>query len=92
MCRADIRPTHGVHPLRNHRCRRAAELAGTATAREPDRGALRLLADSPLGATEAMMLAHCFTNAMLDVLVRDGLAKRSGGRCGRCGGGSRCRG
>jgi hypothetical protein len=28
-----------------------------------------------LGATEAMMLAHCFTNAMLDALVRDGLAK-----------------
>jgi hypothetical protein len=37
---ANIRPTHGVHPVRNHRCRRATELAGTATAREPDRGAM----------------------------------------------------
>ena len=36
--------------------------------------ALRLLAGSPLGATEAIMLAHGFTNAMLDALVRDGLA------------------
>jgi hypothetical protein len=38
------------------------------------RRALRLLAGSPLGATEAIMLAHGFTNAMLDALVRDGLA------------------
>jgi hypothetical protein len=36
--------------------------------------ALRLLAGAPLGATEAIMLAHGFTNAMLDALVRDGLA------------------
>jgi hypothetical protein len=36
--------------------------------------ALRFLAGSPLGATEAIMLAHGFTNAMLDALVRDGLA------------------
>jgi hypothetical protein len=36
--------------------------------------ALRLLAGSPLGVTEAIMLAHGFTNAMLDALVRDGLA------------------
>ena len=53
--------------------RRTAELAGTATAREPDRGAmavseeqrraLRSLAGLPLGATEAIMLAHGFTNA-----------------------------
>ncbi|HXN67620.1 MAG TPA: hypothetical protein VN926_08190, partial [Bradyrhizobium sp.] len=32
------------------------------------------LAGSPLGATEAIMLAHGFTNAMLTVLVREGLA------------------
>jgi hypothetical protein len=32
--------------------------------------ALRLLAGAPLGATEAMMLAHGFTNATLDALVR----------------------
>jgi hypothetical protein len=38
------------------------------------RRALRLLAGSPLGATEAIMLAHGFTNAMLDALVRHGLA------------------
>jgi hypothetical protein len=36
--------------------------------------ALRLLAAAPNGATEAIMLAHGFTNAMLDALVRDGLA------------------
>jgi hypothetical protein len=60
---ASIRSAHGVHPARYHWCRRLSELAGTATAREPDRGAmavsgeqrlaLRLLAGSPLGATEA---------------------------------------
>jgi len=38
------------------------------------RRALHLLAGSPLGVTEAIMLAHGFTNAMLDALVRDGLA------------------
>jgi hypothetical protein len=38
------------------------------------RRALQMLAGSPLGATEAIMLAHGFTNAMLDALVRDGLA------------------
>jgi hypothetical protein len=38
------------------------------------RRALRLLAGSPLGVTEAMMLAHGFTVEMLTVLVRDGLA------------------
>src|ERR1700681_1671711 len=58
--------------------------AGTATAREPDRGAmavsgeqrraLRLLAGAPLGATEAIMLAHGITNTMLAALVQDGLA------------------
>jgi hypothetical protein len=78
------------HGARHHWCRRPAELAGTAAAREPDRGAmavspqrgvaaeqhraLRLLAGAPLGATEAMMLAHGLTDAMLDALVRDGLA------------------
>jgi hypothetical protein len=98
---AIIWATYGVHLLRNHWCRRPAELAGTATAREPDRGemavnpqrgfaaerhrALRLLAGSPLGATEAIMLAHGFTSAMLDVLVRDGLAtaERRAMRAGR---------
>jgi hypothetical protein len=33
-----------------------------------------LLAGSPLGCTEAIMLAHGFTTEMLTVLVRDGLA------------------
>jgi len=45
------------------------------------RRALRLLAGSPLGATEAIVLAHSFKNAMLDALVRDGLATAE--RCGR---------
>jgi hypothetical protein len=45
----------------------------------PQRGAeqhraLRLLAGAPNGVTEAIMLAHGFTNATLDALVRDGLA------------------
>jgi hypothetical protein len=67
----------------------AARLARTAAEWEPDRGAmavsdeqrraLRLLAGSPLGATEAIMLAHGFTN----------WRQRSGGQCGR--GGSRSR-
>jgi hypothetical protein len=49
------------------------------------RRALQMLAGSPLGATEAMMLAHGFTNAMLDALVRDGLAtaERRAMRAGR---------
>jgi hypothetical protein len=37
---ADIRAAHGLHPVRHRRCRRPAELAGTATAGEPDRGAM----------------------------------------------------
>jgi hypothetical protein len=47
--------------------------------------ALRLLVGSAGGATEAIMLAHGFTNAMLDALVRDGLAKaeRRAVRAGR---------
>jgi hypothetical protein len=38
------------------------------------RRALRLLVDSPRGCTVANMLAHGFTNAMLDRMVCDGLA------------------
>jgi hypothetical protein len=49
------------------------------------RRALRLLATAPNGATEAIMLAHGFTKAMLDALVRDGLAtsERRAMRAGR---------
>jgi hypothetical protein len=47
------------------------------------RRALRLLAGSPLGVTEAIMLAHGFTNAMLDALVRDGLATAEQRKCGQ---------
>ena len=36
--------------------------------------ALRLLADAPHGRTVAHLLAHGFTNALLDRLARDGLA------------------
>jgi hypothetical protein len=49
--------------------------------------ALRLLAGSPLGVTEVIMLAQGFTNATLDTLVRGGLATRNSGKCGQ--GGSR---
>jgi hypothetical protein len=42
--------------------------------RGEQRRTLRLLAGSPLGATEAMMMAHGFTNATLDALVRNGVA------------------
>ena len=41
--------------------------------------ALRLLAGAPLGATEAMMLAHGFTEQILARLVRDGLATAATG-------------
>jgi hypothetical protein len=43
-----------------------------AMSRERHR-ALRLLPGSPLGVTEAIMLAHGFATEMLTVLVRDGL-------------------
>jgi hypothetical protein len=65
---ADARPNWHERPAR-------LSGAGTALAMSTERHrALRLLAGSPLGATEAIMLAHGFTNAMLDTLVRDGLA------------------
>jgi hypothetical protein len=38
------------------------------------RRALTLLADAPHGCSISIMLAHGFSNAMLDKLVRDGLA------------------
>ena len=37
------------------------------------------MAGAPLGATEAMMLAHGFTDKMLARLVHDGLATASPG-------------
>jgi hypothetical protein len=37
---ADVRSAHGVHAMRHDRRRRAAELAGAAAAREPDRCAM----------------------------------------------------
>jgi hypothetical protein len=70
-------------------------LGGGGIIGQPDRGAmavsgeqrraLQMLAGSPLGATEAMMLAHGFTNTTLDALVRDGLAttERRAMRAGR---------
>jgi hypothetical protein len=82
---ASVRPAHGLRSLRHYRCRRPAELARATGAAErrwyramamsrDQRRALRLLAGSPLGVTEAIMLAHGFTIEMLDALVRDGLA------------------
>jgi hypothetical protein len=44
------------------------------TASLQQRRALGLLADAPHGRTVADMLAHGFTNALLDRLARDGLA------------------
>ena len=50
------------------------------------RRALRLLAGSPLGCTEAILLAHGLKAELLALLVRDGLATtqpgtmRAGGR------------
>jgi hypothetical protein len=41
--------------------------------------ALRLLAGSPHGCTEAIMLAHGFTTELLVDLVRDGLATSAPG-------------
>jgi hypothetical protein len=41
--------------------------------------ALRLLAGSPHGCTEAIMLAHGFTIEMLTGLMRDGLATAAPG-------------
>src|ERR1700693_5428235 len=64
---ADARPNWGNN--------RAGEPDRRAMAMSPDqRRALRWLAGSPLGVTEAIMLAHGFTIEMLDALVRDGLA------------------
>ena len=54
--------------------------------------ALRLLAGSPLGVTEAIMLAHGFTIEMLALLVRDGLAMRRPRPCTLASGRSRLSG
>jgi hypothetical protein len=43
------------------------------------RKALGLLAGSPHGCTVANMMAHGFTNAVLDGLLRDGLATMAPG-------------
>jgi hypothetical protein len=42
---------------------------------DEQRRALQLLARSPNGCTEALMMAHGFEGAMLDRLVLDGLAR-----------------
>jgi hypothetical protein len=43
----DIRPTHGVHPLRHHRCRRPAEPAGaTGAVKRRWRRAMAMSADA----------------------------------------------
>jgi hypothetical protein len=47
------------------------------------RRALRLLAGSPLGRTEATLLAHGVTTELLGLLVRDGLATTQPGTAGR---------
>jgi hypothetical protein len=53
----------------------AAKPDRNAMAITPDeREALRMLADSPNGSTESIMLAHGFAIGMLRDLVRNGLA------------------
>jgi len=52
-----------------------------------EREALRMLADSPDGATESIMLAHGFAIGVLRDLVRNGLATAEQ-RTTRAGGGS----
>jgi hypothetical protein len=71
---AIVRAAHGVHEMRNHRCRRPAELEGTATAREPDRGAMAMTTRSLNGEQRRA----------LDIwpAVRTGARK---GHCGRTG-------
>jgi hypothetical protein len=46
--------------------------------RAEQRRALQLLASSPFGATEAIMLAHGFTRRIVAGLVRAGLATARG--------------
>jgi hypothetical protein len=43
---AELRAAHGVHQLGDHRCRRSAELEGTAAPGEPDRGAVAVHNDA----------------------------------------------
>jgi hypothetical protein len=52
---------------------------------DEQRRALRLLGRNPKGYTEAMLMAHGFTIAMVAVLVRDGLvtATPQTGRAGK---------
>jgi hypothetical protein len=74
----------GVHEMRDRWRRCPAELARAAGTREPDRRAmaitpdqrraLQMLAGSPHGCTEAIMLAHGFTDQILGRLVLNGLA------------------
>jgi hypothetical protein len=40
---ADVRTAHGVYEVRDHRRRRPAELAGAASAGEPDRRAMAMI-------------------------------------------------
>jgi hypothetical protein len=79
---AIVRPAHGLHPVWHRRCRCHTELAGATGAAE--RGwhcATAMSAERPG--------EHGFTNAMLDALVRNGLAMaeqramRAGGRRSR---------
>jgi hypothetical protein len=44
--------------------------------RRPLAGRHQMLAGSPLGCTEAIMLAHGFTVEILERLVLDGLARK----------------
>jgi hypothetical protein len=65
--------------MRHHRRGRAAEpeRAGVMTVSAEQRQTLRLLAGSPDGNTESILLAHGFGIGTLRGLVRDGLATAS---------------
>ena len=64
----------GLCWLEGCRKRRVIPIAMTTSVQ---RRALRLLADAQHGRTVANMLAHGFTNALLDRLARDGRPRSS---------------
>jgi len=71
-----VRIDYGMLEVRHHRRGRAAELerAGAMTVSAEQRRVLQLLAGSPDGCTEAIVLAYGFKMEMLAGLILDGLA------------------
>jgi hypothetical protein len=73
---ADVRAANGVHPLRNHRCRRPAELTGAAGARDADGGAMAMNGTSQRLTVEQrrvlQMLAGSANGCVVMGLIIDG--------------------